>query len=113
MILIRISDVIFVTQLVGMLQMFLVYVEKRMAMQPMFKQLVKRGKAHLPSLIGHTHRQRMALYNNEVGVRKHCLQKSCLEKIARGLFHPDGLALIPISFPALPEFQCVLRCQQG
>jgi hypothetical protein len=89
--------------------MFFVFLEKRMAMQPMFKKIVKRHKAYLPPLRCQTYRHGMASNYNEVAVTEHCLQKTCLQKIAGGLFHADRLALIPMSFPALPESDCVLR----
>src|SRR4029453_11429809 len=89
MILIRISHVIFVTQLIEMLQILAVLLKKRMAMQPMCEKLVKRGKTHFPLLMSHTYRHRVTPYHNEVAVREHCLQKTRFQEIPWGLFPAD------------------------
>ena len=73
-------------------------------MQPVIKQIVKRSESYLPPLVvGYTNRDRVASYDNEVALGKHCLQETRLQKVSRGFFHADRLARIPMFFPALPQ----------
>src|SRR6266542_1135698 len=76
MVFVRIFDVIFVSQLIYVVQIFPILFKKLMAVQPMLKHPVKGGYVYCPFLPAYARRHRMASDHDKVRIGEGCLQES-------------------------------------
>src|SRR3984893_16525918 len=96
-----------------MLQILPVFFKKLMAVQPMFKHIVKRCHVRFPLLTGNTYWHGMPPDDHEVGVGKRCLQKARHKKVPRSFLDEDRFAVVPMGVPARLQPGDLFRRQQA